>query len=396
MYKLLSHNDLDGIGCGIVAKLAFGDDVNVRYNSVQMLDREVERFLGEGNTGTELIITDLSVDEENENRIEEFIKKGGKVTLIDHHKTALHLNEYEWGNVTVEQADGKLTSATSLLYAWLIDKGFLEPTRAADEFVELVRQYDTWEWEKNGNDKARRLNALFFMVSFDEFESKMLERLQADAPFQFDPFEKQLLDMEDDKMSRYIRKKRREMVQLEHDGLFAGVVHAESYHSELGNELGKENPHLDYIVILNMGGRKVSFRTVHDDVDVSEVAGTFGGGGHAKASGASMSKEAFASYVEAAFQKEPLREDARHTRYNLKESPFGTIYRAPEGDLYFVHPKEDGRWGVERNGRIQEETYASFFDAEKALKRERNVWLLNDDQFVKFLMNRLEKAEKGE
>lgn len=395
MYKLLSHNDLDGIGCGIVAKMAFGDDVKVRYNSVQILDREVEKFLESGDLATELIITDLSVNEENEKRLEEFRKAGGKAVLIDHHKTALHLNEYEWGRVQVEEEEGRLASATSLLYRYLIDEGLLEPSRTADEFVELVRQYDTWEWEKNGNDKARQLNALFFLVSFDEFESMMIERLQEGGPFKFSPFEKKLLGMEDDKMTRYIRKKRREMVQLEADGLYAGVVHAESYHSELGNELGKDNPHLDYIVILNMGGRKLSFRTVHDDVDVSEVAGTFGGGGHAKASGASMSKEAFELYVSGSFQKDPLREDARHNRYNLKESQFGTIYRAPDGDLYYIHRNEEGRWSVERNGNVLDETYKTFREAEKALKREKGVWLLNDDQFVKFLMQRLEKAEQG-
>ena len=45
MYKLLSHNDLDGVGCGIIAKLAFGEDVEIRYNSVSYLNQEVEKFL---------------------------------------------------------------------------------------------------------------------------------------------------------------------------------------------------------------------------------------------------------------------------------------------------------------------------------------------------------------
>ncbi|MCM3745592.1 hypothetical protein M3193_15800 [Sporosarcina luteola] len=39
------------------------------------------------------------------------------------------------------------------------------------------------------------------------------------------------------------------------------------------------------------------FRTIHDHVDVSEVAGQYGGGGHAKASGCSFSKEAFQTFV---------------------------------------------------------------------------------------------------
>src|SRR4051812_30358420 len=178
MYKLLSHNDLDGVGCGILAKLAFGNDVKVRYNSISGLNREVEWFLENDDRSTFLFITDLSVNEKNEQSLKEFYENGGKVQLIDHHKTALHYNDYEWGHVVVEDEEGKLTSATSLLYEHLISHQLIVPTDVITEFVELVRQYDTWEWEKNDNQEAQRLNALFFLVSIDEFEEKMISRLQ--------------------------------------------------------------------------------------------------------------------------------------------------------------------------------------------------------------------------
>lgn len=42
MYKLLSHTDLDGVGCGILAQLAFQQNVKVRYNSISSLNREIE------------------------------------------------------------------------------------------------------------------------------------------------------------------------------------------------------------------------------------------------------------------------------------------------------------------------------------------------------------------
>ena len=183
MYKLLSHNDLDGVGCGILAKLAFGKEIKVRYNSVSGLDREVEWFLENDDQDTFLFITDLSVNAENEVRLEQFYQDGGKVQLLDHHKTALHFNEYNWAQVTVEEEEGKLASATSLLYEYLTSHHLLEPTDAITEFVELVRQYDTWEWEKNNNDRAQRLNALFFLISIGEFEEKMILRLQIKRPF---------------------------------------------------------------------------------------------------------------------------------------------------------------------------------------------------------------------
>ncbi len=396
MYKLLSHNDLDGVGCGVLAKLAFGKQVKVRYNSVSGLDREVEWFLENDDRDTVLFITDLSVNSENEKRLDEFYQSGGKVKLIDHHKTALHFNDYEWGHVVVQDDEEKLTSATSLFYEYLVAYQLMEPSEAIAEFVELVRQYDTWEWEKNDNQQAKRLNALFFLISIEEFEEKMLARLTTTEHFHFDEFEKKILDMEDDKIGRYIRRKRRELVQTETDGHFAGVVYAESYHSELGNELGKEYPHLDYIAILNIGGRRMGFRTIHDHIDVSQVAGKFGGGGHAKASGSSLTDEAYKRFVAEPFRLEPLREDARRNRYNLKKSTFGTLYKNRTEDNFFLYSLNDLEWSIDHNRIKMDETFTSFDEGEHFLKRNFEVWLVRDDAFVSYLMDMVKMKNKNE
>lgn len=393
MYKLLSHNDLDGVGCGILAKLAFGKDVHVRYNSIAGLNREVENFFEQEDHETFLFITDLSVNEENEKKIEEFHQAGGKVQLIDHHKTSLAYNNYDWGHVVVEDTEGKLTSATSLLYEYLIAQGLLHQSVAVDEFVELVRQYDTWEWEKNNNQHAQRLNALFYLISIEEFEEKMLERLKTDDHFYFDEFEKRILDMEEEKIERYIRRKRRELVQAQIKGHFAGVVYAESYHSELGNELGKEYPHLDYIAILNIGGKRIGFRTIHDHVDVSEVAGQFGGGGHAKASGCSMTEKAYKLFVTDTFPLETLHEDAKNNRYNVKDSSFGTLYRNHSDDRFLIRPINQSEWAIEKNKHKLDKTFTSFSEAEKFLKRTEAAWLVRDDQFVNYLIDEVKKSK---
>lgn len=392
MYKLLTHNDLDGVGCGILAKLALGNDVKVRYNSVSALDREVEWFFENDEKETFLMITDLSVNEENEKKLESFYQNKGKVQLIDHHKTSLSLNDYEWGHVVVEDEEGKLTSATSLLYDYLIKNQKLTPTNALDEFVELVRQYDTWEWEKNNNQQARRLNALFYLISIDEFEEKMIQRLQLEDFFSFDEFEKKLLDMEDDKIERYIRRKRRELVQSQIGDHFAGIVYAESYHSELGNELGKEYPHLDYIAIINIGGKRVGFRTIHDHIDLSEVAGKYGGGGHAKASGCSLTDEVYKQFVMDTFHIEPLREDARNNRFNLKRSSFGTLYKDRAENLYLLHPLNEQEWAITENKTQISETFASYEDGESFLKRTFAAWLVKDDGFVHYLMDEVKNS----
>ncbi|RLL47721.1 oligoribonuclease [Oceanobacillus piezotolerans] len=388
MFKLLSHNDLDGVGCGILAKLAFGNDVKVRYNSIGSLNREVEFFLDNEGRDTFLIITDLSVNEENEKRLEDYYQAGGKVQLIDHHQTALRYNEYEWGHVVVEDKEGNLTSATSLLYQYLTEKDWLKPSTALEEFVELIRQYDTWEWEKNENEKAQHLNTLFYLISIDEFEEKMIERLKHDEHFTFDSFEEKILVMEDDKIERYIRRKRRELVQKKVGNYYAGVVFAESYHSELGNQLGKEYPHLDYIAILNMGGRRMGFRTIHDEVDVSEVASHFGGGGHKKASGCTMNDEAYQLFVAETFHLDPIREDAKRNRYNLKASSFGTLYQNRLDQFFLLYTENEMDWFIEKENQLLVEKFPSFEEAERFLKRHYEAWLTRDEQFVSFLMER--------
>ncbi|MBU8728710.1 oligoribonuclease [Cytobacillus pseudoceanisediminis] len=387
MYRLYTHNDLDGVGCGIVAKIAFGKDVEVRYNSVMGLDHQIEKlFENEKKLKDDfLIITDLSVNDENLIRLDDLEKGGGKVRLIDHHKTALHFNDYNWGRVKVQYDDGRLTAATSLLYEYLLEHELIKSSQALDEFVELVRQYDTWEWDQNDNIKAKNLNDLFFMVSIEEFEEKMTERIINSDHFEFDDFEQKLLEMEEEKIERYVRRKKREIVQTFIGEYCAGIVHAESYHSELGNELGKDFPHLDYIAILNLGGKKISFRTIHDHVDVSAVAGKFGGGGHAKASGCSMGKDAYKLFVQDIFPLDPMRQDAFRNKYNNKSSMQGSLYENKKGDKFFIFAAGEDNWILEMNGKPVREPYQNFQQAENYIKRKDQAWLVHDDIYVEFL-----------
>ena len=44
LIHLYTHNDLDGLGCGILAKIAFAEEIEVHYNSVARLNPQVERF----------------------------------------------------------------------------------------------------------------------------------------------------------------------------------------------------------------------------------------------------------------------------------------------------------------------------------------------------------------
>lgn len=201
--------------------------------------------------------------------------------------------------------------------------------------------------------------------------------------------------MEEDKIERYIRRKRRELVQRKVGELYAGVVYAESYHSELGNQLGKEYPHLDYIAILNIGGRRMGFRTIHDHIDVSEVAARFDGGGHAKAAGCTMNDLAFRLFVEETFELDPLHEDAKRNRFNLKESSFGTLYKTKSDDILFIIQVEEN-WVIEKDNVRLEQQFSNFRQAEMYIKRNFQAWVAKDEVFVQYLMNEVKKKKREE
>ncbi|MFP7169321.1 DHHA1 domain-containing protein [Terribacillus sp. 7520-G] len=393
MYKLLTHNDLDGVGCGILATLAFGEDVDIRYNSISSLNEEVKKFLAdETQHEKELWVTDLAVNEENEAAISEFILSGGKARLIDHHKTSEHLNAHDWAWIATKQEDGTQTSATSMLYDVLVDEGHLEKTKAVSEFVELVRQYDTWEWEKRQNEAAKQLNALLFLQSIEEFAGEMIERLQHSASFVFSDLEEKLLQVQDAQTARYIRKKRKQVVPVKIDTYLAGVVHAESYLSELGNDLGKTFPHLDLIVMVMMGTKRLSLRTIHDDIDVSAIAAKYGGGGHQKASGATLTEDAFELFVKNAFDLQTLRPDAADNRFNVPENDLGTLYANELNDKFLI-VQQNRKYYIMKNQQPAEIGFASFEEAERHLKREEHAFLVTDHRFVKYLSERVKKQD---
>ncbi|MBK4208603.1 D-alanyl-D-alanine carboxypeptidase/D-alanyl-D-alanine-endopeptidase [Bacillus licheniformis] len=132
-------------------------------------------------------------------------------------------------------------------------------------------------------------------------------------------------------------------------------------------------------------------RILHDETDVSEIAGMFGGGGHAKAAGCPLTDEAFKLYVTEPFPLEPLRADAFKNVYNVKKSDYGSLYVNRDEDQFFLFPSANG-WNIQLNGVAQHETFTSFEEAERFIKRNYAAWLARDEAFVQYLMQQVKLA----
>lgn len=285
MIKLFTHTDLDGVSCEILGRIAFGEDIDVVRCGYGNIDDKVEEFINSDEEYDKLFITDISVKKELADALNNV---SDKVILLDHHKTALWLNEYPFALVQVEdESVGKMCGAY-LFYEYLKKnhKEF-DDTPALKLFIDYVRMYDTWEWkEKYDNIIPKRLNDLMYIDGPNEFIDKMVYRLGNNL-FILDDTDLMKLQIEQTYINSYIAQKNETL--MVNDDLFpeytVGITFADKYISELGNKLCELHPELDFVVLINMSTLTVSYRTVKDDLDLSDIAKRFGGGGHPKASG---------------------------------------------------------------------------------------------------------------
>jgi oligoribonuclease NrnB/cAMP/cGMP phosphodiesterase (DHH superfamily) len=308
--KLFTHTDLDGIGCAILAKLAFMD-VNITYCSYNDIDENVLKFINSKDYQfyDYVYITDISIKKETAEVINnchpEKFKSGFNLNemfqLLDHHATALELNEYFWCNVQVEE-NGEKTSGTQLFYNNLLENEYLKRKNSLDIFVDNVNQYDTWLWfTKYKNNTPKMWNDLYYVLGKEKFINYVKEKIYKDD-FSLDSFAVQILELEQNKIDNYVKAKDQEIIKREILGKKFGIVFAEFYVSELGNSLCLLHPELDFIAIINMKGF-VSLRSNKKDLNLGQdIAKLFGGGGHFSAAGFSFESGIQQNVVDSVFK----------------------------------------------------------------------------------------------
>jgi oligoribonuclease NrnB/cAMP/cGMP phosphodiesterase (DHH superfamily) len=171
MVKLFTHTDLDGIGCAVLAELVFGVNADITYCNYTDIEKTVEEFFN-SNHNCDCHITDISISKELAEKINNSDKRN-RFQLLDHHNTALELNEYDWCKVQIDCTVTHFkTCGTELYYYWLINNGYLKKTDVLDRFVDLVRDWDTWRWtEVEDGCESKMLNDLFHLYKKNKFIS---------------------------------------------------------------------------------------------------------------------------------------------------------------------------------------------------------------------------------
>lgn len=321
MIKLFTHTDLDGVGCAILAYLAFGkDNVDVEFCNYDDIEAKVmafcsSKYVSEITKDYDMIyITDISVKKETATYISNkfTLPEGINWKLLDHHATAMYLNDFEWCIVEpTDMLDIEFkNSGTWMFYLELFDKcvdrQYIKNIR---EFSDLVRIYDTWKWRELGayGLKAKTINDLMYIYGKELFIDWVINNICSSSRFPtFTETDQMILNLEKGKIERYIEKKDKEMIlRADSWGHLYGLIFAEQYISELGNRLCEMHHEIDYVAIVNAGAGTISYRTIRDDLDLgNEIAHSYGGGGHQKAAGSTFNKTiAFDKFLDYAMMR---------------------------------------------------------------------------------------------
>jgi oligoribonuclease NrnB/cAMP/cGMP phosphodiesterase (DHH superfamily) len=209
--------------------------------------------------------------------------------LIDHHKTAEWLNKYWWAEIKEYITTDIKNSGTMAFYSRLRNDGVFDNNGSTIfDFAEIVRKYDTYEWKTKYNELLpKQVNDLFHILGRDRFMDYVLTQFKNNNKFELSQQDIMLLKTHQEKIDTYIESKNKQLIQRKILNYNTGIIFAEQFISELGNKLCELNPDIDFVIIINPA-HSISYRTIKD-IDLSEIAKMFGGGGHKAASGSPIS-----------------------------------------------------------------------------------------------------------
>ena len=299
LIKLFSHNDLDGFGAPLLLKAVqptmFGDvEFDMTNCGAGRIDEEFAHWLKSPEAGrfTDVYIMDMTPDSEytfqqlNENFANHWL-------VFDHHESEEALrNKYAANSVTPANPAVN-PSAASLAWDWLTQQPHfndLPEERRQDlaYLVELIRAYDTWDWQNDPDmdDKERTaaddLDQLFWFYPLQDSESFVMDVFKAGWQ-KYRESNRLLIRTLNERRTKYLTSHLKDVLKTKLDGHQFGIVYASDYKSEIAHELLDQNPDVDAALVISPVS--VSLRS-NGKLDVAKFAEKyFGGGGHADAAG---------------------------------------------------------------------------------------------------------------
>lgn len=281
----LHHNDADGRASAAIVRRALGKNVwlhEMDYGESLPLERVL--------VSDRIIIVDFSLPKNEMQQLADY----HQFTWIDHHKSAIE----EMGSLADKWDGIQSIDEAACVLTWL----YFFPDEPVPRAVKLIGDRDIWRWAE---EDTGPFNEGMYQVDNRPYNDNLWQPLLDDDPESVTA----LIEQGQVLREARLREIRRQTSKYGHGMLFQGyrtLVLNLRGSGDLGAYVRSLGYQIAYCYIDQMqNGELHTFVTLYSaEVDVSEIASRFGGGGHAGAAGFHF-KRAATPYPPG-FEAEPM------------------------------------------------------------------------------------------
>jgi len=291
--QIITDNDLDGIVAALVIeyalKLKGNYNIGIRYTHHSTLLRMLENM--DPDHIDWLILTDLAPD--NAHLLKRF---PCRITVIDHHLGSVHrLADQPYVERFLNTSGQHCAASLALLYAKEHILGSAHPNytdlSVFNRLVEITRDWDLWIL-KIPESRILALAADVMDPRIIHSELKRYLDLESRQEFQITWINRTIyqayaIALKEIEESEELAIRTQTHLMLNWNGMVCNFITAVcfGYASMVADFLNRSNGGDNVILLLDLKTRRFSLRTDRSDIDVSQIAKRFGGGGHPKAAG---------------------------------------------------------------------------------------------------------------
>lgn len=284
---LITHkNCMDGAGCSVIFQEAGGNPENIEFvaagHGVDKFFKETKRDVYSYDY---IIIVDVAPTKDGFVELQKIFPSN--LIIIDHHASADFLCLKD--NCHIDNSK----CGTYLLFEFL--SPLIKVKEPARHFAELTNDFDLWIREKPFSSDLSLYCSFFGQEAYVE---RALFGLFWDE--EWDPYEGKVIDVLRKKREKYIKNKLKNVYITDNEYGKIAYIFASEYISDVLNAV-LEAHDVDAAVGINLESYTVSCRS-GDNFNSNAFCGYFGGGGHWKAAGHSLSRELIKEIAEMIHQ----------------------------------------------------------------------------------------------
>ncbi|MBR3281592.1 MAG: hypothetical protein IKI57_07170 [Clostridia bacterium] len=289
--KIYTHGaDVDGVSCAILAKLCFPNvDYDLLANPEELNKKLVEDIYSHKlDKYASIFITDLPIFKKSLEAISANPTLSKKIVIFDHHLKSIDegAENYDFCNVEVKLNE-RYTCATELFYKWLYMKRFITEIDLVYDYVEHVRENDTWEWKNHSafGVFSHRLSYLLDELGADEYIKVFYNKFLFDVFLGFSKEEERIINQHEEKILAELRKSSNTIEYfVDKEGNKVAAMFAPYFiRNEISDYLRNIQKNISYVIIVSKDvgkyGQK-SYRKVDGECDLNKIASMMNGGGH--------------------------------------------------------------------------------------------------------------------